>query len=121
MSSLPFALRIGAALALLLFGLVELLRFLALLTSVTGFPALAAAHGALALLAAVSGVGLWLRTPWAPVAILAIGCVFAATHLIEALVLGIRPWLFALLAAVAALGAASLLAVWARAEARPLS
>ncbi|MGH7288078.1 MAG: hypothetical protein ACREI8_08695 [Myxococcota bacterium] len=40
MSSLWSALRIGAALVLLLFGLVELLRFLALLTSVTGFHAL---------------------------------------------------------------------------------
>jgi hypothetical protein len=117
MSSLSSALRTSAALALLLFGLVELLRFLAALTGVAGFYAVAA-FGALALLAGLAGVGLWLRTPWAPPAIVALGCVFAATRLIDAFVLGIRPWLFALLAAAAAVIVALLLAAWARAEAR---
>jgi hypothetical protein len=118
MSSHSSGLRIVAALALLLFGLVEVPRFLAALTGVTGVYGVAA-HALLALLAALSGVGLWLRTRWVPAAILALGCVFAATRLIDAFVLGIRPWLFALLAAVASVVAALLLAAWARAEGRP--
>jgi hypothetical protein len=119
MGSLSPTLRIGAAIALLLLGLVDLLRFLALTVSPSLYPL--ATYGALALLAALSGVGLWLRTAWAPAALLALGCVFAATRLIDPFVLGLRPWLFALLAAVAALVAALLLAAWARAEVRPLT
>jgi len=55
----------------------------------------------------------------APVAILALGFVFAATHLIDALVLGIRPLLFALLAAIAAVLAALVLARAARIPSGP--
>ncbi len=119
MSSLSSRLRIGAALALLLFGLVELLRFFALAGGPSFYPL--AVHGALALLAGLAGVGLWLRDPRAPAAVVALGCAFAATHLIDAFVLGIRPWLFALLAALAAVVAALLLAAWARSEARLLT
>jgi uncharacterized membrane protein len=68
-------------------------------------------------LAGLAGLALWLRDTRAPVAIIALGCVFAATRLIDALILGIRPWLFALLTALAALAAALLLAAWARSEA----
>ena len=112
-------LRIAAAIALLSFALVELLRFLALAAGPSFYaPATSAAS---ALLAGLSGVGLWRRAPWAPSAILLLGVVFAATRLLDALVFGIRPWLFALLAAAAALAAAWLLASWARAGTRPLS
>ena len=118
MSSRFALLRIAVALALLLLALVELLRFLALVAGPSFYAPLTCA--ALALLAGLSGVGLWRRAPWAPPAILALGVVFAATRLVDALLLGIRPWLFALLAAVAALVAAWLLAGFARAEARLL-
>lgn len=64
----------------------------------------------------LAGLGLWLRDPRAPAAIVALGCAFAATRLIDAFVLGIRPWLFALLAALAALVAAPLLAAWTRSD-----
>jgi len=117
MDSHPPALRIGIAIALLLLALVELPRFLAALGGPVG-PYAVAAHAVLALLAVLSGVGLWLQTSWAPAAIVALGCAFAATRLIDAFVLGVRPWLFALLAAVAAVVAALLLAAWARAESR---
>ena len=116
MTTLSSGMRVGAALALLLFGLIELSYFLALAVSPSFYPL--AVHGALALLAGLAGLGLWLRDPRAPVAILALGCVFAATRLIDALVLGVRPWLFALLAACAAVVAALALAAWARSEAR---
>jgi hypothetical protein len=120
MDRLSIALRIAVAVALLLVAGLELLRFLSALGTVVGVY-VEIAHGALALLAALAGTGLWLRTPWAPVAIVALGCVFAATRMIDALVLGIRPWLLALLAALAAVVAAVVLAAWARSEARLLT
>ncbi len=120
MDRLPPALRVGVAVALLLVAGLELLRFLAALPTV-GSAYVEIAHGAFALLAGLSGAGLWLQTPWAPATIVALGCVFAATRVIDALILGIRPWLFALLAAVAGLLAAVVLAAWARAEARSLT
>src|SRR5262245_20813791 len=95
-------LRVAIALALWLFSLVELLRFLAL----AGAPALHgpafAEHGALALLAGLAGFALWSRARWAPAALLVFGFVFAVARLLDALVLGIRPWLFALFTALAA-------------------
>jgi hypothetical protein len=116
MSSLSPAWRIGMALVLLLFGLVELLGFLSLTAGPSGYPWLV--HGVLALLAGAAGVALWLRSPRAPAVIIALAGVFAATRLIDAFVLGIRPWLFALLGAVAALVAALLLAGWLRTQRR---
>ena len=117
MSPLSPTLRIVFAIALLLLALVELPRLLAALSGGVGVYAIAA-HAVLALLAVLSGVGLWLRASWAPAAILALGCAFAATRLIDAFVLGFRPWLFALLSAVLAMVAALLLAARAREEAR---
>lgn len=116
MDSRSAALRVVASIALLVFALVELLRAFALAAGPSLYvPAVCAA---LALLAGLAGVGLWRRAAWAAAAILALGVVFAATRLVDALLLGIRPWLFALLAAAAALIAAWLLATWARADAR---
>jgi len=120
MDRLSSTLRIGVAVALLLIAGLELLRFASALTAVVGVY-VEIAHGAFALLAALAGIGLWLRRPWAPAAIVALGCVFAATRMIDALVLGIRPWLLALLAAAAAVVAAVVLAAWARSEARLLT
>lgn len=116
-ASLSPTLRIVAAIALLLLGIVELPRLLAALTGDVGLYGVAA-HAMLALLAVLSGVGLWVRTSWAPAVILALGFVFAATRLMDAFVLGVRPWLFALIAAVVAVVAALLLAAWAKGQSR---
>jgi len=120
MSTLSGALRASAALALLLIALVELLRFLAALAAPLGLYT-TGVHFAIALVAGLAGIGLWRRMPWAPAVIVGLGIVFAAMLVIDALVLGIRPWLFALLGAAAALVAALLVAAWARTEARPLT
>jgi hypothetical protein len=113
-------LRIAMAAALLLCALVLLLRFVATLGGAVGLWT-PAAHATLAVLAALAGVGLWRETRWAPFALVALGCTFAATRLVEALVLGIRPWLFALVSSAAALVVAFLLAAWARERSQPLS
>jgi hypothetical protein len=118
MSSLSPTPRVAIALALLLFALVELLRLLALAVA-PDFHVLAE-HAALGLLAGLAGFALWRRIPWAPAAILALGYALATVRLIDAFVLGIRPWLFALLAAVAAVIAAMLLAAWAKQAGREL-
>ena len=117
MSGSSSALRIAVAVALLLLAAVELLHFVAALGTVVA-PYVEISHAAFALLAGFAGVGLWQRAPWAPPAIVALGCLFAATRMIDALVLGIRPWLFALLAAFAGLVAALVFAAWARDETR---
>ena len=111
-------LRIALAVVLAVCALLLLLRFAATLGgAVSLFTPVA--HGALALLAALAAVGLWGEARWAPGALVALGCTFAATRIVEALVLGIRPWLFALLSAAAALGAAFVLAAWMRPRAEP--
>ena len=119
MSSLSPTPRVAIAFALLLFALVELLRFLAL--AVAPDFHLLAEHAALGLLAGLAGLALWRRLPWAPAAILAFGFAFATVRLIDALVLGIRPWLFALLTAVAAVVTALLLAARAKPAGRELT
>ena len=106
------------ALALVALGAVGVLRGLALL-GVAG-PVPLATELAIALLALLAGVGLWRRSAWAPAAIVALGIGFAVTRLVDAFVLGIRPWLFALLTAAAALLLAVLLAAWARHDAPAL-
>jgi hypothetical protein len=109
--------RLVLALALLALGAIEGLRA-AVLIGVAG-PYPLGAHLAFALLALSAGVGLWLRRAWAAAAILALGGVFAATRLIDAFVLGVRPWLFALLAAAATSIITLLLAAWAWQDAHP--
>jgi hypothetical protein len=111
-------LRIAMAAALLACALVLLLRFVAAAGGGVGVY-VPVAHAALALLAALAGVGLWRQARWAPPALVLLGCVFAATRLVEALVLGIRPWLLALFSALAALVVAFVLAAWARERAQP--
>jgi len=106
-------LRVATALPLLLFALVEALRLLAL-AAAPMFPHVLVEHGALALLAGLAGYSLLGGAAWAPAAILAFGAVLAAIHLLDAIVFGIRPWLFALLTAVAALAIACLLAASVR-------
>jgi len=62
-----------------------------------------------AVLAIVSAVGVWRQQRWAAAALLLLGVVIAATALVEAFVLGILAWLYALLIAVAAIVIALLL------------
>lgn len=65
-----------------------------------------------AALAILAAVGVWRERSWAGAALLWLGAVIAATALIEALVLGILGWLYALLIAVLAIAAALLLGAW---------
>jgi hypothetical protein len=117
MDSTPAWVRIALAALLLVIALLEGLRLVAAVGVVGGAYAVVT-HAALMTLAALAGAGLWRRAPWAAGAIVGLGIVFATTRIVDALVLGIRPWLFALLAAIAALAAAFVLAAWARAGAR---
>jgi hypothetical protein len=62
----------------------------------------------------VAGVGVARRAAWAPVAIVVLGVSVAATAFIEGFVLGIAPWLFALLRAVLAVVLALVAAAYVR-------
>jgi hypothetical protein len=56
-----------------------------------------------AVLAILAAVGVWRRQRWAAAALLLLGASIAATALVEAFVLGIIGWLYALLIAIAAI------------------
>jgi len=114
-NSAPQRWTLVAALALGLVGLLELIQFLVVLPDPSVYAVLT--HLSLSVLALCAGLGLWWRARWAPWSILALGFALALIRLIEGFVLGVRPWLFALLAAVAALGVALLLARWVEREA----
>ena len=62
-----------------------------------------------ALLAILAAVGVWRQQRWAASALLLLGASIAATALVEAFVLGILAWLYALLIAIAAIVIALLL------------
>jgi hypothetical protein len=68
----------------------------------TGTPLLLVAFVAQAVLGIVAGLAVWSAAGWAPVAIVALGAVVAATALVEAFVLGIIPYLGALVQSVIA-------------------
>ena len=65
-----------------------------------------------AVLAILAAVGVWRRQRWAAAALLLLGTSIAATALVEAFVLGIIGWLYALLIAIAAIVIALLLAAY---------
>lgn len=65
-----------------------------------------------AALAIAAAVGVWREQPWAAMALLLLGASIAVTALIEAFVLGIIGWLYALLIAIAAIAIALLLAAY---------
>jgi hypothetical protein len=67
-----------------------------------------------AVLAIVSAFGVWRERHWAAAALLALGVSVAITMLIEAFVLGIIPWLGALLTAIAALAIALVLGAYVK-------
>jgi hypothetical protein len=62
----------------------------------------------------IAGVGVALRAAWAPVVIVVLGVSVAATAFIEGFVLGIAPWLFALVRAVVAVVLALVAAAYVR-------
>ena len=65
-----------------------------------------------AVLAILAAVGVWRQQRWAAAALLLLGASIAATALVEAFVLGIIAWLYALLIAIAAIGIALLLGAY---------
>jgi hypothetical protein len=65
-----------------------------------------------AVLAILAAVGVWRRQRWAAAALLLLGASIAATALIEAFVLGIIAWLYALLIAIGAIVIALLLGAY---------
>lgn len=113
-------LRIGVAAALLVLALIFLLRFASTVGVAVGVYT-PTVHLVLALLATLAGVGLWRQARWAPPALVAFGCAFAAARIVEAFVLGIRPWLLTMLSAAAALVLSLVLAAWARERTPPVS
>jgi len=56
-----------------------------------------------AVLAIVAAIGVWRQQQWAGTALFLLGATIAATALVEAFILGIIAWLYALLLAVAAI------------------
>jgi hypothetical protein len=65
-----------------------------------------------AVLAIVSAVAVWRQLRWAAGALLLLGASIAATALLDALVFGILPWLYALGIALAAIVIALLLGAY---------
>jgi hypothetical protein len=65
-----------------------------------------------AVLAILAAVGVWRQLRWAGAALLLLGVSIAATALVEAFILGIIGWLYALLIAVAAIVIAFMLGAY---------
>jgi hypothetical protein len=99
------------ALFLVVYGLYHLLNGLAV-GSVGRTPVLAILFLLQGVLGIGAAYGTWRSQPWTPQALLALGVVVAATALIEAFILGIIGWLWALLIAVVAIVVAMLLAAY---------
>jgi hypothetical protein len=112
-------LRTLVSVVLIGFACFQALGFVGLVAGGGGVYALLA-YGLLALLAAAAAVGLWIGRRWAPIVILVLGAVFAATRLYEGFVLGVRPWLPAVFLAVLAVVAALAVAALARENPREL-
>ena len=89
------------ALLLAAFGLYHLLNGLAI-AAAPGTPVLAISFLLQGVLGLAAAYGVWRAQTWAPLALLLLGIVVAATALIEAFVLGIVAWLWALMIAVVA-------------------
>ena len=64
------------------------------------------------MLAILAAVGVWRQRRWAGAMLLLLGASIAATALVDAFVLGIVAWLYALLIAIAAIAIAFLLAAY---------
>jgi hypothetical protein len=65
-----------------------------------------------AVLAILAAIGVWRQQRWAGATVLLLGATVAATVLVEAFVLGILAWLYALLLAIAAIAIAFVLSAY---------
>jgi hypothetical protein len=99
------------AIALAAYGVYHALYAIAMLPGLAS-PLLFFAFALQAVLAILAAIGVWRQQRWAAAALLLLGASIAATALVEALVLGIIGWLYALLIAVAAIVIALLLAAY---------
>jgi hypothetical protein len=99
------------AIALLAYGLYHAIYAIAMAPGPAS-PVLLLAFLLQAVLAIAAAAGVWQRRSWAASVLLLLGISIAATALIEAFVLGIIAWLYALLIAVAALAIALLLGAY---------
>lgn len=95
------------------YGLYHGLTGLAMLGG-PGTPVLMLAFLLQGILALVAAFGVWRGLSWAPSVLLLLGVVIAATALVEAFVLGIIGWLWALLIAVVAIVVALLIGAYVR-------
>ncbi len=107
------------AIALAAYGVYRALYAIAMLAAPTS-PLLLLALALQAVLAILAAVGVWLQQSWAAASLLVLGASIAATALVEAFVLGIVPWLYALLIAIAAIAIALLLGAYINRSRPPL-
>ena len=106
------------AIALAAYGVYHALYAIAMLPGLAS-PLLFFAFALQAVLAILAAIGVWRQQRWAAAALLLLGASIAATALVQALVLGIIGWLYALLIAIAAIVIALLLAAYVN-RSRPL-
>ena len=99
------------ALALVVYGAYHALYAIAMLPVPTSL-LLFIGFALQAVLAILVAFGVWRRQPWAAAVLLLLGATIAATALVEAFVLGILAWLYALLIAVGAIVIALLLGAY---------
>jgi hypothetical protein len=99
------------AIALVAYGLYQAFYAIAMLPSPAS-PLLLLAFAVQAVLAILAAVAVWRQQRWAGATLILLGASVAATALIEAFVLGILGWLYALLIAVVAILIALLLAAY---------
>jgi hypothetical protein len=107
------------ALALLVYGVYRALYAIAMLPGPTSL-LLFIGFALQALLAILAAFGVRRRQPWAVAALLLLGASIAATALVEAFVLGIIAWLYALLIAIGAIMIALLLGAYVDRSGLPL-
>jgi hypothetical protein len=99
------------AIALAAYGVYHALYAVAMLAG-PGSLLMLLAFALQAVLAILAAVGVWRQQRWAAAALLLLGASIAATALVEAFVLGIIAWLYALLIAIAAIVIALLLGAY---------
>ena len=103
--------RLLIAISLLVYGLYHAIYAVTMLPGPAS-PVLLLAFAVQAVLAILAAAGVWQQRRWVGAVVLLLGVSIAATALIEAFVLGILAWLYALLIAVAAIVIALLLAAY---------
>jgi len=108
------------AVALVAYGLYHAFYAIAMLPRPAS-PLLLLAFALQAVLAILAAVRVWRRQRWARTTLLLLGITVAATALVEAFVLGIIPWLYALLIAVAAMLIALLLGAYVDRSGPPIA